>query len=144
MRGAAHVAPLPAHPPSSPLPILTPSLLPTLPHHPLPLFPPVQMVELLREPDNPYDRWAIRVDNVRGVKVGHLPRVLVCHVRAPLRSEEEGVLGGLGCWGQWGLRQAAAATSWQGAPIPLPTPSVHAALVCALCPPYLPACSWRR
>lgn len=38
------------------------------------------MVSLIREPENPYDRWAVRVDNVRGQRVGHLPRVLVCHV----------------------------------------------------------------
>ena len=41
------------------------------------------MVILEREPDNQYDRWAIRVDNARGVKVGHLPRKLVCHVSRP-------------------------------------------------------------
>lgn len=28
------------------------------------------------------DKWAIRVDNVRGVKVGHLPARLACHVSA--------------------------------------------------------------
>lgn len=39
-----------------------------------------EMVILVREPENPYDRWAIRVDNVRNVKVGHLPRKLVCFV----------------------------------------------------------------
>jgi len=43
---------------------------------------PLQMVTLIREPENPYDHWAVRVDNVRGEKVGHLPRVLVCHVSA--------------------------------------------------------------
>lgn len=36
------------------------------------------------------DRYAIRVDNVRGVKVGHLPRVLVCHVS----RAREGACGG--------------------------------------------------
>ncbi|GAB4821905.1 hypothetical protein N2152v2_008951 [Parachlorella kessleri] len=42
-----------------------------------------EMVTLTREPNNSYDRWAIRVDNVRGVMVGHLPAKLVCHL-APL------------------------------------------------------------
>lgn len=42
-----------------------------------------EMVVLTREPHNPYDEWAVRVDNVRGSKVGHLPRKLVCHL-APL------------------------------------------------------------
>ena len=44
------------------------------------------MVVLVREPDNPYDRWAVRVDNVRGEKVGHLPRTLVMHL-APLMDQ---------------------------------------------------------
>lgn len=50
----------------------------------LPVHPhlPLQMVSLIRDPANPYDRWAVRVDNVRGQRVGHLPRVLVCHVSA--------------------------------------------------------------
>ena len=39
-----------------------------------------EMVLLVREPENAYDGWAVRVDNVEHVKVGHLPRVLVCHV----------------------------------------------------------------
>ena len=39
-----------------------------------------EMVLLVREPENAYDAWAVRVDNVEHVKVGHLPRVLVCHV----------------------------------------------------------------
>ncbi|KAG2491123.1 hypothetical protein HYH03_010567 [Edaphochlamys debaryana] len=33
-----------------------------------------EMVLLIREPQNPYDRWAIRVDNVRGEKIGHIGR----------------------------------------------------------------------
>ena len=45
-----------------------------------------EMVVLVREPDNPYDRWAVRVDNVRGEKVGHLPRTLVMHL-APLMDQ---------------------------------------------------------
>lgn len=30
-------------------------------------------LELVREPDNPYDPWAVRVD-WRGIKLGYLPR----------------------------------------------------------------------
>ncbi|EFN54350.1 hypothetical protein CHLNCDRAFT_135608 [Chlorella variabilis] len=52
------------------------------------------MVTLIREPDNPYDGWAIRVDNVRNVKVGHLPRVLVCHL-SPLIDQGLLVLEGI-------------------------------------------------
>ncbi|KAG2423298.1 hypothetical protein HXX76_015447 [Chlamydomonas incerta] len=33
-----------------------------------------EMVLLIREPQNPYDRWAIRVDNIRGDKIGHISR----------------------------------------------------------------------
>ena len=33
-----------------------------------------EMVALRREPNNPYDRNAIRVDNVFGVQVGHIKR----------------------------------------------------------------------
>ena len=40
----------------------------------------------LFDPPRRYEEWAIRVDNVRGVKVGHLPRVLVCHVSLVLLS----------------------------------------------------------
>jgi hypothetical protein len=29
-----------------------------------------EMIGLVREPNNPYDRYAIRVDNIRGDKVG--------------------------------------------------------------------------
>eukprot|EP00198_Chlamydomonas_reinhardtii_P009660 XP_001698997.1 SWI/SNF2 superfamily protein [Chlamydomonas reinhardtii] len=32
------------------------------------------MVLLIREPNNTYDRWAIRVDNIRGDKIGHISR----------------------------------------------------------------------
>lgn len=45
-----------------------------------------EMVILQREADNPYDRWAVRVDNVRGQRVGHLPRTLVMHI-APLMDK---------------------------------------------------------
>jgi SWI/SNF-related matrix-associated actin-dependent regulator of chromatin subfamily A3 len=36
-----------------------------------------EMVIFVREPDNIYDRYAIRVDNVENIKVGHVPRTVV-------------------------------------------------------------------
>ncbi len=33
-----------------------------------------QLVKLMREPNNPYDCWAIRVDTIGNEKVGYLPR----------------------------------------------------------------------
>ena len=33
-----------------------------------------EWVELVREPENPYDRNAIRVDNQYGIQVGHIGR----------------------------------------------------------------------
>ncbi len=42
----------------------------------------VQMVKLVREPNNPYDKWAVRVDNVVGEKVGHLSRQVALVVRS--------------------------------------------------------------
>ncbi|KXZ51801.1 hypothetical protein GPECTOR_11g243 [Gonium pectorale] len=41
------------------------------------------MVLLIREPNNPYDKWAIRVDNIRGEKIGHISREQAA-VLAPL------------------------------------------------------------
>ncbi|CAN8102353.1 unnamed protein product [Discula destructiva] len=38
---------------------------------------PGEVVVLRREPSNPYDRNAVRVDNVIGAQVGHLPKKLV-------------------------------------------------------------------
>lgn len=35
-----------------------------------------EMVSLTREPHNPYDRNAVRVDNVYGIQVGHIKREL--------------------------------------------------------------------
>ena len=35
-----------------------------------------EMVSLLREPHNPYDRNAVRVDNVYSIQVGHIKREL--------------------------------------------------------------------
>ncbi len=40
------------------------------------------MVKLVREPNNPYDKWAVRVDNVIGEKVGHLSRQVAFAVRS--------------------------------------------------------------
>ena len=42
-----------------------------------------ELVKLVREPRNQYDRNAVRVDNIRGEHVGHMPRFTVCHL-APL------------------------------------------------------------
>ena len=46
-----------------------------------------QMVKLVREPDNPYDRWAVRVDNILGEKVGHLSRQVAFVVRRLPRNQ---------------------------------------------------------
>lgn len=35
-----------------------------------------EMVSLVREPRNPYDRNAVRVDNVYGIQVGHIKKEL--------------------------------------------------------------------
>ena len=35
-----------------------------------------EQVSLVRQPNNPYDRNAIRVENIRGEQVGHIPRHL--------------------------------------------------------------------
>ena len=35
-----------------------------------------EMVSLVREPHNPYDRNAVRIDNVYGIQVGHIKREL--------------------------------------------------------------------
>ena len=43
----------------------------------------LQMVKLEREPENPYDHNAVRVENVLGQKVGHLPRDVARVVRMP-------------------------------------------------------------
>lgn len=42
-----------------------------------------ELVRLIREPTNPYDRNAIRVDNSGGTQVGHVPKE-VAAVLAPL------------------------------------------------------------
>lgn len=42
-----------------------------------------EQVVLLREPQNPYDRNAIRVLNISGLQVGHIPKNVACYL-APL------------------------------------------------------------
>lgn len=44
------------------------------------------MVRLVREPHNPYDNNAIRVDNTRGEQVGHIERKKACQI-APLMDD---------------------------------------------------------
>lgn len=51
------------------------------------------MVLLIREPHNPYDRWAIRVDNARNEKVGHIPRTVVMRI-SPLIDSGKLVIEG--------------------------------------------------
>eukprot|EP00127_Corallochytrium_limacisporum_P003004 Clim_evm51s144 gene=Clim_evmTU51s144 len=41
---------------------------------------------LVREPNNPHDKWAVKACNMNGVQIGHLPRALVAHL-APLMDE---------------------------------------------------------
>ncbi|KAI0011614.1 SNF2 family N-terminal domain-containing protein [Xylariaceae sp. FL0662B] len=55
---------------------------------------PSEMIICRREPANPYDRNAIRVDNVMGVQIGHLPRNLVEKL-APYIDKKEIVLEGI-------------------------------------------------
>ncbi|GBF96868.1 helicase-like transcription factor [Raphidocelis subcapitata] len=58
-----------------------------------------ELVGFVREPNNPYDRWAVRVENIRGEKVGHLPRVLVQYIAPLLDSGDvyiEGLMPGSG------------------------------------------------
>jgi SWI/SNF-related matrix-associated actin-dependent regulator of chromatin subfamily A3 len=40
------------------------------------------MVKFVREPSNPYDANAVRVENIRSEKVGHLRRELVAEIAA--------------------------------------------------------------
>lgn len=48
-----------------------------------------EQVSLVREPNNPYDRNAIRVENIRGEQVGHIPRRAAEHLSPML---DRGVL----------------------------------------------------
>ncbi|KAI8473525.1 MAG: SNF2 family N-terminal domain-containing protein [Monoraphidium minutum] len=58
-----------------------------------------EMVKLVREADNPYDANAVRVENIRSEKVGHLRRELVAEI-APLLDRGlvaiEGIMPGTG------------------------------------------------
>ena len=45
-----------------------------------------EMADLVREPGNPYDGNAVRVDNLRGVQVGHLKRVFAAAL-APILDD---------------------------------------------------------
>ncbi|KAF0472323.1 SNF2 family helicase [Gigaspora margarita] len=47
-----------------------------------------EAVTLIREPSNPYDKNAIRVDNIMGVQVGHIPRDVAAAL-APLADKGE-------------------------------------------------------
>ncbi|KAL5507134.1 ARC19 [Sanghuangporus vaninii] len=47
---------------------------------------PGEEVRLEREPHNQYDRWAIRVGNIAGAQVGHLPRNVVSRL-SPLLDQ---------------------------------------------------------
>eukprot|EP00850_Spirogloea_muscicola_P022384 SM000291S10862 [mRNA] locus=s291:15897:20739:+ [translate_table: standard] len=53
-----------------------------------------EMVQLIREQDNPYDANAIRVDNVGGERVGHIERYKALHL-APLIDRGEVKIEGL-------------------------------------------------
>jgi SWI/SNF-related matrix-associated actin-dependent regulator of chromatin subfamily A3 len=55
---------------------------------------PHELVMLQREPQNQYDRNAIRVNNVMGQQIGHLPRNLVAKL-APYIDNESVVLEGV-------------------------------------------------
>lgn len=63
---------------------------------------PHELVAIRREPNNQYDRNAIRIDNVIGQQIGHLPRKFVEKL-APYIDEDEIVLEGVldGEKGQW-------------------------------------------
>ncbi|KAH8167868.1 hypothetical protein CIB48_g381 [Xylaria polymorpha] len=58
---------------------------------------PGESILCFREPSNVYDRNAVRVDNIMGSQIGHLPRVLVQKLAPYLDSGEivlDGVLNG--------------------------------------------------
>ncbi|KAK9776630.1 putative SNF2 family N-terminal domain-containing protein [Seiridium cardinale] len=58
------------------------------------LVTPHELVMLQREPHNPYDPNAIRVNNVMGQQIGHLPRTLVTKL-APYVDQDDIVLEGV-------------------------------------------------
>lgn len=53
-----------------------------------------EMVRLIREPHNAYDRNAIRVENMRGEQVGHVERYKACHL-APLIDDGSAAMEGI-------------------------------------------------
>lgn len=53
-----------------------------------------EMVRLIREPHNVYDRNAIRVDNMQGEQVGHVERYKACHL-APLIDDGSAAIEGI-------------------------------------------------
>ncbi|KIY99028.1 Helicase-like transcription factor [Monoraphidium neglectum] len=58
-----------------------------------------EMVKFVREPSNPYDANAVRVENIRSEKVGHLRRELVAEIAALMdggRLVIEGMMTGTG------------------------------------------------
>eukprot|EP00249_Psilotum_nudum_P023028 c28730_g1_i2 orf=268-2055(+) len=57
-----------------------------------------EMVRLIREPHNVYDRNAIRVENMRGEQVGHVERHKACYL-APLVDEGWVAIEGIVPWG---------------------------------------------
>ncbi|KAH9903989.1 RAD5-like protein [Xylariomycetidae sp. FL2044] len=61
------------------------------------LINPGEMILCRREPGNPYDRNAIRVDNVMGQQIGHIPRNVAAKIAPYIDSKDiilEGVLTG--------------------------------------------------
>ncbi|MCO5577017.1 hypothetical protein L7F22_030839 [Adiantum nelumboides] len=53
-----------------------------------------EMVRLIREPHNMYDRNAIRVDNMYGEQVGHIERYKACYL-APIVDNELAIIEGI-------------------------------------------------
>ena len=49
---------------------------------------PGEYIELIREPNNPYDRNAIRVDNLRGEKIGHV-KATMAKLLAPIMDRRQ-------------------------------------------------------
>jgi len=53
-----------------------------------------EMVRLIREPHNPYDRNAIQVVNILGDQIGHIERFKACHL-APLVDDSLALIEGI-------------------------------------------------
>lgn len=53
-----------------------------------------EMVRLIREPNNPYDRNAIQVVNILGDQIGHIERYKACHL-APLVDDSLALIEGI-------------------------------------------------